>query len=621
MITSIRKFKFMRITKKRNVVLITIITACVLATALWLADVTSHAGLPTFKGKSASAAEGAALLALTAADKPTRLRMSGEYGKIPLGFEVNQGQTDAQVQFLARGAGYTVFLTPTMAVLSLQRRDEELQKREGTGKKRGANVLRMSLVGANPGSKAAGIDQLPGTSNYYIGNDPTKWRVNVPSYEAVSYRDIYQGVDLVYYGNQRRLENDFVVAPGVDPGVIALAFQGAQKIAIGQAGDLLLQTADGQVQMQKPVVYQLIDGARHEVAGNYVLKNPQTVGFQIAAYDHTAPLVIDPVLVYSTFLGGTGQDSGLAIAVDSAGNAYVTGEAGSADFPTLNSNQAFSGTNDAYVTKLNAAGSALVYSTFLGGNTGFEHGYAIAVDGVGNAYVAGSTLAPDFPTTANAFQVTKLTGGSQDTGFVTKLSAAGTLAYSTYLSGGQSSQAFGIATDGAGDVYVVGRCGFDFPVTASAFSSTNSNTSFLTRLNTNASGAASLVYSTFLGPTGFAEGRAVAVDATGNAYITGNTNSTATNFTSSGAFQTTFGGGNQDAFVAKFNTNLSGAASRVYSTFLGGSGDDFGGNAVAKGSQAIALDAAGNAYVTGQTTSMILFMIYFRRILVPKYFG
>ena len=593
----------MRITRERNVVVITIVTACALATALWLAGVTSHAALPRLKHKSASAGEAPMLSTLTAADKPTRLRTTEEYGKIPLNFEVNQGQTDAQVQFLSRGAGYTVFLTPSTAVLSLRRLDEESQRREAAGKSRPANVLRMALVGANPAANATGIDQLPGKSNYYIGNDSTKWRVNVPSYAKVSYQDIYKGVDLVYYGNQRQLENDFVVAPGVDPGVIALAFEGAKEIGIGKAGDLLLKTADGQVQMLRPVAYQLIDGARHEVAGNYVLRNWQTVGFEIAAYDHTAPLVIDPVLVYSTFLGGTGQDTGIGIAVDPAGNSYITGEAGAASFPTQNSNQAFGAFQDAYVAKFNAAGTALVYSTFLGGSTGFEHGYAIAVDAAGNAYVAGSTVAPDFPTTANALQPTRLTGASQDTGFVTKLSAAGTLAYSTYLSGSQTSQVFGIATDGVGNAYMTGRCGSGFPVTASAFSSTTANTGFLTKLNTNASGAASLVYSTFLGPTGFAEGRAVAVDAAGNAYVTGYTNSTSTNFTSPGAFQTTFGGGNFDAFVAKFNTNLSGAASRIYSTYLGGTGQDYGGKAVPNGSQAIAIDATGNAYVTGQTTS------------------
>jgi hypothetical protein len=586
----------MRINQERNAVVILIATACVLAMALWLAGVNSQAALAKLGDKSKGVNDSPARPRLPAADESTELRTRGEYGKLPLSFELNQGQTDSQVQFLSRGAGYTVFLTPTSAVLSLK------SGVNAVGAQR--TVLRMAMVGANPVSKVSGLDQLPGKSNYYIGNDPTKWRLDVPSFARVSYPDIYPGVDLVYYGNQRQLENDFVVAPGVDPGVIAVTFEGAQKTALSEAGDLLLQTPHGQVQMQKPVVYQVIDGARREVAANFVLRNRQTVGFEIAAYDHSRALVIDPVLIYSSFLGGTGQDSGVAVAVDSSGNAYLTGEAGSANFPTLNSNQAFGSTQDAYVAKFNTSGTALVYSTFLGGAGGFEHGYAIAVDGTGAAYVAGHTVAGDFPTTANALQPTKLTSASQDTAFVTKLSPAGTLAYSTFLSGTQNTRAFGIATDGSGNAYVIGQAGSGgFPLTASAFNSTNTNSGYLTKLNTNASGAASLVYSTFLNATGFSEPRAVAVDSSGNAYLTGFTNSTSTGLTTPGAFQTTFGGGTSDAFVLKINTNLSGAASRIYSTYVGGTGQDYGGTSVPRGSQAIAIDPSGNAYITGQTNS------------------
>jgi hypothetical protein len=559
----------MRIKQERKIVVVTITMACALAAAIWFAGVTSRAARQGTTGQLASAVAAPIPSALEAADIPTKLRTSGDYGKLPLGFEVNQGQTDAQVQFLSRGAGYTVFLTSTTAVLSLRQKDQAIQKNE-TGHRRGANVLRMTMVGANPESKAVGIDQLPGKSNYFIGNDPTRWRVDVPSYARVSYQSIYKGVDLVYYGNQRQLENDFVVSPGADPRVIAVEFEGAQKITNSKTGDLLLQTSDGLLQMQQPVVYQVVDGVRREVAASYVLRNRQTVGFEIGGYDRTIPLVIDPVLIYSTFLGGTGQDSGVAIAVDPSGSAYITGEAGSATFPTLNSNQAFSGSQDAYVAKFNASGTGLVYSTFLGGNTGFEHGYAIAVDSTGAAYVTGHTIAGDFPTTANALQPTKLTGASQDTAFVTKLSAAGTLAYSTFLSGPQNTRGFGIATDGSGNVYVVGQAGSGFPVTASAFSSTNTNSGFLTKLNTNASGAASLVYSTLLGPTGFSEPRAVAVDAAGNAYLTGFTNTSSTNFTTPGAFQTIFGGGTSDAFVAKLISNLYGSDLLFYCNFLFG---------------------------------------------------
>ena len=247
-----------------------------------------------------------ALSPVAEGDETTRLRATAEYGKLPLSFEANHGQTDPQVQFLSRGAGYTLFLTPTKAVLSLQQRmPESGASQEQEQVQRVPNVLRMALVGANPAAKVAGLDQLPGKSNYFIGNDPQKWQVNVPTFASVLYQDIYQGVDLVYYGNQRRLENDFVVAPGADPGVINLTFDGAKKVSTDAAGNLVLETAGGQVQLQKPVIYQLTDGVRQEVAGSYVLStshgpSPESqgtrqetaetqsdtpsVGFEVAAY-------------------------------------------------------------------------------------------------------------------------------------------------------------------------------------------------------------------------------------------------------------------------------------------------------------------------------------------------
>lgn len=538
--------------------------------------------------------------------------MSESYGKVPLSFEANRGQTDPSVEFLARGDGYGLFLTPTEAVLTLRApAPPERVGRDGSAvagratreeKPRQTAVVRMRLTGANERPRISGLDRQAGTSHYFIGNDPAQWRRDVPNYARVQYEEVYPGIDLLYYGNQRQLEYDFVVAPGADPGVIALTFDGAQRIATDAAGNLVLTTADGQLEMRKPTIYQMADGVRHEIAGNFALQPPGTVRFEVSAYDPAAPLVIDPVLVYSSYIGGPAQDLANGIAVDAAGSAYVVGDAGSSSFPTLNSGQVFTGSADIFVAKFNPAGSALVYSTFLGGSTGLEHGWDIAVDGSGNAYVAGVTIAADFPTTVTGLQPTKLTGSSQDTAFVTKLGPSGTLAYATYLSGPQSTRAFGIATDGAGNAYVTGQAGTGFPLTVSAFSSTSIGAGFLTKLNTMASGAASLAYSTFLGPTGFAEGRAIAVDAAGNAYVAGYTNATSTNFTTVGAFQRTIGTGNH-GFVAKFNTNLSGAASRVYATYLGGNGQDYPGTAVARGSKAIAIDASGHAYVTGQTTS------------------
>src|SRR5438132_5365549 len=600
----------MRIKLNKHFVVIAAITACGLGISLWPGG-TSHAGLLSAGDKRnhrPKTSEAPILSAPTVDDQQNRFSANEAYGKLPLSFEINEGQTDGWVKFLSRGAGYNLFLTSTQAVLSLERCRGSSDKRLRSAPN---DVLRMKLVGSNPSPKIEASDELPGKSNYFIGNNPKNWRMNVSNFGRVHYRGIYPGVDVVYYGNQRQLENDFVVGPGVDPKVIKLTFDGAKKIAIDASGNLVLETASGQVELQKPVAYQEVNGSRHEIAVRYDLLDAapsvgnQLVGFEVAAYDHTAPLIIDPVIVFnSSLLDGSGADNANSITVDASGNAYVTGDTTSANFPTVNPIQASrNGTQDAFVSKFNAAGSALIYSTYLGGSAGFENGWDIVVDSANNVYVAGRTTSTDFPVTAaTAFQPTKSTNNTVDAGFVTKLNPNGSLAYSTYLTGPQGSAAFGIATDGAGNVYVTGRTGTGFPVTATAFSSTAFNTGFLTKLNTNASGASSLVYSTFLGQTGFGDGHAIAAVASVNAYVTGNLNSTATGFASAGAFQTTFGGGSQDAFVEKFNTNLSGAASRIYSTYLGGSGQDFGGSATARGSKGIAIDTAGNAYITGQTT-------------------
>ncbi|MEO7659180.1 MAG: SBBP repeat-containing protein, partial [Pyrinomonadaceae bacterium] len=441
-------------------------------------------------------------------------RANFDFGKIPLSFEINEGQTAASVRFLSRGTDYTLFLTPTNAVFSLQPQSNQSQNSSIEG------VVRMNLIGANGAAKSEAVDQLPGKSNYFVGNDPRKWRVDVPTFEKVNFYEVYKGIDLVYYGNQRQLEYDFVVAPNADAAQIRWSVA-ADKAEINETGGLALQAGGRDVLMKKPVAYQTINGERKDVSASYVLVKDQRskiqnqeVSFTLGEYDHTAELVIDPVVVFSSaLLDGSGSDSANSITLDPSGNAYVTGNTASANFPTVNAIQTtLSGGQDAFVSKFNAAGTALIYSTFLGGNTGFENGWDISVDASGNAYVTGQTTAPDFPVTPSALQPTRPTGNSQDTAFVTRLSPTGMLFYSTYLSGTQSSQGFGIGTDGAGNAYVTGRSGFGFPVTASAFSSTNFGSGFLTKLNTNASGAASLVYSTFLGPTGFAEGRAIAVD-------------------------------------------------------------------------------------------------------------
>ena len=312
------------------------------------------------------------------------------YGQIPLSFEVNQGQTAAQVDFLSRGSGYTLFLTASETVLSLQKPAPAASDTAGASE---SVVLDSSFVGANPQPKVVGLDRLAGTSNDFIGSDPSQWHTHIANYGQVEYQDLYPGVDLVFHGNQQQLEYDYVVAPGTDPGVIKLAIDGAESMAIDGQGNLVLHTSAGDVTEDAPVVYQESGGVRQPVSGQFVLEGDGQVGFALGAYDHTQPLVIDPVLSYSTYLGGSGSDEGQGIAVDAAGNAYVTGLTQSTDFPTTPG--AFQttyggGEFDAFVTKLNPTGTALVYSTYLGGS-GYDYGRGIAVDTAGNAYVTGVT--------------------------------------------------------------------------------------------------------------------------------------------------------------------------------------------------------------------------------------
>src|SRR5436309_965995 len=366
----------------------------------------------------------------TETPQATKQQVLAAYGKLPLSFEANQGQTDPQVKFLSRGRGYTLFLTPTEAVLTLTKADAHAKRRisgEATivePERRAGTVLRMKLLGANPTPRVTGVEELRGRSNYFIGNDPAKWRTNIPTYAKVEYRDVYPGVNLVYYGKQQQLEYDFVVSPGADPRAITLAFEGVDSMAIDALGDLVLRADGSEVRLRKPFVYQDHDGQRVVIPTWYVLKSERQVGFEVAAYDTHKPLVIDPTLAYSTYLGGSLFDEGFGIAVDTSGNTYVTGDTDSNNFPkTAGAFQPnLHGDFDAFVTKLNPTGSALVYSTYLGGSSN-DFGGGIAVDASGNAYVAGATASFDFPTTAGAFQPNF--GGSTDA-FVAKLNPAGT---------------------------------------------------------------------------------------------------------------------------------------------------------------------------------------------------
>ncbi len=608
-------------------------------------------------------------LTKTADAAPAKTQALQAWGKLPLSFEINQGQAAAPVKFLARGQGYGLFLTGNEAVFKLRRdhataaSTRSFVPHSASVTTPASEVLRMKLAGANAAPQILGTDELPGKSSYFIGNDPSQWRANVASYARVQYRDVYPGVNLVYYGNQQQLEYDFVVAPGADPRAIRLKFDGARSLRVEANGELVLKLKHGEIRQHAPVIYQEVAGNRQPIAGRYVIrhKNGQReVGFEIGEYDHSKALVIDPVLVYSTYLGGNGSDFGEGIAVDgsgnvyvagfttstnfpsatrvptgtaggggdafviklntvgntllysayiggaaddatrdlaidSLGNAYLTGQTQSSNFPTLNAAQPnFGGGTcgsvsnprpcaDAFVAKLNAAGSALVYSTFLGGS-GEDIAFGIAVDSSNNAVVAGQTASTNFPLLG---PVRNTNAGGTDA-FVTKYNSTGALSYSTYLGSQGDDAAQAVAVDATGAAYVVGYTGStNFPTQAPLQPASGGNRdAFVSKLNP---GGTALVYSTYLGGNADDIGYGVAVDSSNNVYLSGVTNSP--NFPTLNPAQMTYGGGS-DAFVTKIN---AAGSALVYSTFLGGSGDDFGSRVV--------VDATFNAHVTGNTFS------------------
>jgi hypothetical protein len=515
-----------------------------------------------------------------------RARSADAYGKLPLGFEVNEGQS-GQVDFLSRGRGYTLFLTSSEAVLALKKVSNPSAK---------SVTLRMHFLGTNSAAAATAMEQLPGAVNYFIGNDPRKWRTNIRTYGKVRYRDIYSGVDLIYYGNQQQLEYDVVVNPGADPAAARLGFSGAGTIRLDADGDLVLSVSKETVRLRKPVAYQKSADGRQPIEAHYTMHGRDQVTFAVAPYDHTKPLVIDPVLVYSSYFGGSatelieGNNPGFfsGIAVDAAGSAYVSGTTASADFPTVNPIQgAFGGgSTDAFVTKFTADGSALVYSTYVGGSS-TDWGGAIALDSLGNAYITGQTASSDFPTTQTAYQP-KIPG--EVSAFVTKLNASGSaLVYSTYLGGSLSDSGVGIAVDSSGRASITGQANStNFPVTQNAPQTTchGAPDAFVTTLT--ADGTA-LVFSTFLGGRSEDVGNGIALDSSGNIYVVGLT--TSTDFPIVNALQTALAG-SWNAFIAKFNPDTS---TMIYSTFLGGSAFDEG--------LGIAVDSSGSAYIIGFTES------------------
>jgi hypothetical protein len=519
-------------------------------------------------------------------------RLAPSYGIFDVGFEANVGQAGAAaVRFLYRGPVYTLWLTPTEEVI-------RLRGSVGTGGAAAAQaVVHLRLAGADPGARWTGEEPLAARSNYFVGGDPRRWRTGIARFARVHAAGVWPGIDLVVREKRRQVEYDLVLAPGADPERIRFGVQGADAVAIGAQGELILHTAAGDLVQPVPAIYQQEGVCRRPIEGRWTLlargagaapiagtadtADTAQLGFAIGPYDRTRPLVIDPTLVYSTYLGGGFLESVAQVAVDGAGNAYVTGTTTSADL---------SGTGNAFVMKINATGTAIVYSSYLGGDAQ-SLGYAIAVDHAGSAYVTGITSAANFPGTAASAIQPALAGG-QDA-FVTKLNAAGTaIVYSTYLGGSGLDQGWGIAVDGAGNAYVAGLTeSTDFRGVSAASlqgSLSSKESGFVTKLN--AAGSA-IVYSTYLGGNNLGSVTGIAVDGSGSATVVGDTAATTFPGVTPGSIQPALAG-EFDAFVTKLDPAGTGI---VYSTYLGGAGVD--------AAQSVALDGAGNAYVAGYSMS------------------
>ena len=549
----------------------------------------------------------AAVATAQAASLRTRL-----LGNLPLRFEASQGEA----VFTARGPNFS---------LSLARDQNWLEWKDGSSGR--TAQVRTRLIHSNPSARMEAEGRFPAPTNYFIGPREA-WRTGVAGFGRVRYRDVYPGIDLVFYGDGGRLEYDFVLAPHADPGAIQLDLSGHRTADLGDDGDLVISTPAGEVRWKRPEIYQEVAGVRQPISGRFVLDHGRTVRFEVGRFDRSRTLVIDPALKYSTYIGGKGNDSARGIAVDGAGNVYVAGASSSSELPTLSAYQPnFGGgsagplTGDGFVAKFSPAG-ALLYLTFLGG--GQDDGLtSIAVDAAGNAYVTGATNSNDFPA-VNAFQ-------SQFGGFggsslrpgdaiVAKLDPTGSkLLYSTYLGGNRDDIGLAIAVDSAGNAYVTGATSsFNFPVTTGAFQSRfggvggepirhptdaaplfEPGDAFITKLDPTGS---KLVFSTYLGGFQDDAALAIAIDSASNVYVGGCTISAAFP-TTPGALQTTFRGSEVqnfffntgDAFISKLNST---GTALIYSTYFGGAGDEC--------VNGIAVDATGNLYMAGATTTIDL---------------
>jgi uncharacterized repeat protein (TIGR01451 family) len=570
-------------------------------------------------------------------DDATKREMMEAVANIPMSFEVNRGQTDKRVQFLSRGAGYTLFLTRDSAVLALPtpagKSSEQKQPARtaralpyvGTNARfdspgqrpyRGEEVLTMRVVGANQHARVDGVEKQVARSNYFIGNDPSEWHKDVSNYEKVRYSEIYPGIALLYYGKQKQLEYDFVVSPGADAGAIALTFaRGADAskkvpLIIDRNGDLVANIEGGKVSFHKPVVYQKNGDVKTPVDCRYTLKADGRVGFELGAYDRSRQLIIDPVLSYSTYLGGSNDDIAYGITYGVRyGQPILVGSTRSADFPQVKALYPFGGgtcgtqpCRDIFVAKYNPALTELIFSTFIGGSND-DVPSQVTQDVYGDIFLVGYSLSTNFPVRGPVFQKTFKGGSVTGDAVVVEVESAGFyLEWSSYLGGSGDDQAFGVAVDTPGNVFVSGHTtSTDFPVTAGAYqtacpvdSSGGCSTSFVSEVNPKGT---ALVYSTYLGGSnGLGESAyGIALDANDDAYLSGITGSP--NYpTTPNAYKTSCGSdglcnGTYEGFVTELNPTGTGI---LASTFLGGSNFDYTAGIVVKPTA---------IYVSGSTVS------------------
>lgn len=521
-------------------------------------------------------------VAAAATDKESTKSVASSFGKTRLAFEANRGQTDANAKFIGRASGYSFFLTPDAVSFKLKN-----------------DAVTLRFVGAERAGELTGDNELVAKTNYYKGRDAF---TNIPNFAAVERKNLYPGIDVRFYdGGGKSLEYDLIVAPNADAGVAKIAIDDDKTASLDEAGSLVVKTADGDFVQHKPVAYQLVDGERRAVEAEFVIEN-NVVSFKLGDYDRALPLTIDPVVNFLSYLGGSDSDSLNKVKTDAAGNIYLAGETSSLDFPETRPSRFNSA---ALIVKLNPDGTEILYATILDGESS-DIARSIAVDSSGNAYVTGDTESDRFPTSAGAYQGRRsfcnvvsfpidCLGYNQDV-FVTKLNASGQIGYSTYIGGQKSDRGFGIVVDGAGKAYVTGETtsGLTYPkkneFQGTGFFGTGDD-AFLTVLNSTGT---ALTYSTGLGGNRDDKANAIAIDAANNVYIAGETKSD-NSFPLKSAMQAVNNGG-EDGFVAKFNPSLSGDASLVYSTFLGGGGTDH--------ALGIAVDAINQAYVTGLTGSL-----------------